>query len=266
MNRSLERSPNATVHRNALGRDLISSATKRIQGWFRQPDREQLSHELNLCLEELRAERARIARELHDTLLQSILGASLLLDNTLQQLPADSPIRPSLSRTLCLMHRVIEEARLVLQGLRTQATVSGSLEQAFSDLFEEFAPAHGAQLRVSVSGQTVALKPTIQEQVYMIGREALFNALRHAHAKNIEAELEYLPRQLRVVVRDNGCGIDHQELRSERDSHWGLLGMHERALAIGARLRIWSKRGAGTEVEISISSDLSIDAHSGPEA
>ncbi len=84
--------------------------------------------------------------------------------------------------------------------------------------------------------------------------------MRHSKATSVEAEVEYQRRQLRVVVRDNGCGIDPQMLRLEGDSHWGLLGMHERARCIGAQLRIWSKRGAGTEVEISVPTEIAADA------
>jgi signal transduction histidine kinase len=109
-------------------------------------------------------------------------------------------------------------------------------------------------------GQPKALKPAIQEQIYLIVREAVLNALRHSEATSIEADVEYQRRQLRVVVRDNGRGIDPQMLRLEGDSHWGLLGMHERAKCIGGQLRIWSKRGAGTEVEISVPADIAADA------
>ena len=133
-----------------------------------------------------------------------------------------------------------------------------SLEQALSSVGDEFT-ASGAQLRILVMGPPKALKPAIQEQIYLIVREALVNALRYSEATSIEAEVEYQRHQLRVVVRDNGRGIDPQVLRSERDSHWGIVGMHERARCIGAQLRIWSRRGAGTEVEISVPTGIAAD-------
>jgi signal transduction histidine kinase len=145
------------------------------------------------------------------------------------------------------------------QGLRSPGMASTSLEQALSGVGDEFTHG-GARLRILVLGQPKALKPVIQQQIYMILREALLNALRHSEATSIEAEVEYQRRQLRVVVRDNGRGIDPQLLLSEQDSHWGLLGMHERAGAIGAQLRIWSRRGAGTEVEITVPTDIAADA------
>jgi signal transduction histidine kinase len=94
------------------------------------------------------------------------------------------------------------------------------------------------------------MDPAIQEQVYRIGQEALVNALHHSDATNIEAEVEYIGQRVRVVVRDNGRGIDPRLMQTGRAAHWGLAGMRERAEAIGARLRIWSRPGAGTEVEI----------------
>jgi signal transduction histidine kinase len=127
-----------------------------------------------------------------------------------------------------------------------------TLEQALSGVLDEFTAARGARCRIFVKGEPKALKPEVQEQISLIGREALANALRHSKASSIEAEVEYSPRSLRVVVRDNGCGIDPQMLRAERNTHWGLVGMRERAGSIGAQLRIWSRPGAGTEVEISV--------------
>ena len=126
-----------------------------------------------------------------------------------------------------------------------------SLEQALSCLHKEFAPG-SVRFRLFVTGRPKALKPTIQEQIYLIGREALLNALRHSEATRIEAEIEYLPRQLRILVRDNGRGMDPKVVSGVRHAHWGLAGMRERAAGIGAEFRLWSRLGAGTEVEISL--------------
>jgi signal transduction histidine kinase len=99
-----------------------------------------------------------------------------------------------------------------------------------------------------------------REQIYYIGREALVNALRHAEATSIEAEVEYLPRRLRLVVRDNGRGIDPEIVRTGRPAHRGLRGMRERAESIGAQLRILSKPKAGTEVEICLPGEILANA------
>jgi signal transduction histidine kinase len=219
--------------------------------------------ELSLCLEERRKERSRIARDLHDTLFQGFLGASMLLQSALQEMPANSASKSSLRRALQLMHRVIEEGRTTLQGLRAPAIAPASLEQALANFGNEFAT-RGVQFRTLVTGHPKALNPAIQEQIYLIGREALANAFRHSKAKRIEAEVEYCTGKLRVVIREDGCGIDLEAGGLPRGSHWGLQGMHERAREIGAEVHIWSKRGLGTEVEISISNERAVQARTSP--
>ena len=124
-----------------------------------------------------------------------------------------------------------------------------SLEQALCALWNEFTPGH-AGYRVLVLGKPRALKPAVEEQIYQVGREAVLNALRHSGAAIIEIDVEYSARRLRVVVRDNGSGMDPQVVRSKRHPHWGLLGMREWAAIVGAQLRVWSRLGGGTEVEI----------------
>src|SRR5580693_8463662 len=108
---------------------MTCEVAARIQGWFGRSEREQLNRELNLRLEERNRERARIARDLHDTLFQGFLGVWLQLYHAVQQVPADSPSKPSLSRALDLMQRVIDEGRDVLQGLRSSDVPSMTLEQ-----------------------------------------------------------------------------------------------------------------------------------------
>lgn len=235
--------------------DAISRATGIVRGLFRSARRNS-GRELDPCFAARRLERVRIAGDLHDTLLQGFLGASLLVEVMLQQMSEDSPARASLRRAAQLMQRAIQEGRAVLQGLRSSAVAFDSLEREFSELLREALPASGVRARILVLGQPKPLKPEIQQQIYLIGREALANAIRHANATSIEAEIAYSRSHLRVVVRDNGCGIDPQIVRWVRASHWGLLGMRERAKGIGAEVRIYSKRGAGTEIEISFPSGI----------
>ena len=259
MNMNVERSLNAMVVETLPGGHVFASVTEHAQGPS-QPEHRQLERERKLRLEERSNERRRIARELHDTLFQGFLSASLLLQGAVDQTPADSPAKPSLSRALLVMYRVINEGRVTLQELRSSTSASPSLEEALHGLWDELTPG-GVQFRILVEGQPKALKPEIQEQIYLIGREAVLNALRHSGAAAIEVQVEYSTRRLRVVVRDNGCGIDSQTLRSGRDLHWGLQGMRERAGTVGAQLRIWSRPGAGTEVEISAPIDVVADDH-----
>jgi signal transduction histidine kinase len=230
----------------------IPQLAKEIRGYFTGHDHHQSAGELFVRQEERHRERARIARELHDTLLQGILSASMQLQVAEGWVPPDSPAKPLLIRVRKLMRKGIAEGRAALQGLRSAELPPTSLDQALSDFLDELTPADRARLRITKMGRPKPLDPAILHQIYLITREALLNALRHSKAKKIEVELEYSPRKLRVAVRDNGTGLDPQLLHSPRKAHWGLTIMRERAANIGARLRIWTRPNAGTEIELSL--------------
>ena len=117
------------------------------------------------------------------------------------------------------------------------------------------------EFRVITEGQQRPLHPLLRDEVYRIGREALINAFRHARANQIEVTLTYSANQLRLLVRDDGCGIDPKILRSGREGHWGLSGMRERADRIGARLHVFSSASAGTEVELSVPGRVAFQDH-----
>ncbi len=210
----------------------------------------------SLRLEERLAERTRIAQELHDTLLQDFLSVSMQLHVANDQLAVDSPAKPLVSRVLDLMGRVIEEGRNTVQGLRSSKWRSQDLEQAFSRIQQELAIAQQASFRVIVEGVARPLRPAIGDDVYLVGREALANAFHHSGASEIEVELEYAADQLRLLVRDNGCGIASDVPQSARAGHWGLSGMRERTARIGAKLKVLSRAEAGTEIELSVPSHI----------
>jgi signal transduction histidine kinase len=127
------------------------------------------------------------------------------------------------------------------------------LERSFSDLLLEVRPERGLRLRIFIDGKRQALRPAIQEQLFLIGREAVVNALRHSKATKIEVEVQYLRCSVRMFVRDNGRGINPDVVQKESDSYWGLREMRDRADTIGAEFGIWSRPGAGTEVRIAVS-------------
>jgi len=131
-----------------------------------------------------------------------------------------------------------------------------SIEHAFSNLLGEAATGRNLRLRVFVQGRPWTLNPAIQEQLFLIGREAIINALRHSQATKIEVEIQYQHDLLRVFVRDNGCGINPETLQTECDSHWGLRGMRERAENISARCAVWSRIGSGTEMCVAFPIDV----------
>jgi len=225
-----------------------------------------LTRQLGVRFEERLAERTRIAQELHDTLLQGFLSASMQLHVAVDRLPPDSAAKSSLARVLQLMGQVIEEGRNAVQGLRSTGSGSFNLEQAFARVQDEVALREDVGFRVIVQGLPRPLHPLLRDEVYRIGREALVNAFRHSRAKSVEIELEYASSQLRILVRDNGCGIDPQLLYSGRAGHWGLPGMRERAERIGAKLHVWSRPAAGTEIELSIPSHIAFRPRSSPRA
>ena len=239
--------------------DGIRRPSQEIETRFSKKLQEQLDQELTIRVDERSRERARIARELHDTLFQGFFAASMLLHNVVEAMPAQSPEHHSLGNALRVIRRVLEEGRSVLRGLRAPEFAPSTIERELSGFLEQFSTG-AARCEVSVAGHPKQLKPAIQEQINLIGREALVNALLHSEATCIEVEVEYLPRRLRVVVRDNGRGVDPQVARTQSDAHWGLLGMRDRAESIGAKLTIWSRPGAGTEVEIMVSKQAFEDA------
>jgi PAS domain S-box-containing protein len=213
----------------------------------RKQEEERVRKE-NLRLEE----RTQIGQELHDTLLQSFVSASLQLTLALSSLPSESQVKPRLDRVLELMRSGIEEGRSAIQGLRSSDSRTVDLAAALSSVQNEFVNQHDIDFRVDVSGRRRPVSPLIQQEIYRIGREALVNAFRHSGARRVDLELEYRDSDLRVRVHDDGCGIDDQVLQSGREGHWGLVGMRERAARIGALLDISSSAVEGTNVQLSV--------------
>lgn len=224
----------------------------------------RLTRQLNIRFEERLAERTRIAQELHDTLLQGVISASMQLHVAADSLPADSPARSQLGHVQRLMGQVIEEGRNAVRGLRSVSNHALGLEHALSQVRQELAAGEQAGFRVVVEGRPRPLHPAVRDEVYRIGHEALVNAFRHSRAKSIEVEVEYLANSLRVLVSDDGVGIAPEVLRAGRDGHWGLSGMRERAEKLGARLKVRSRAAAGTEVELSVPGRVAFQNQAAP--
>ena len=219
-----------------------------------------------LRTEERVSERTRIARELHDTLLQGFISVSMQLHVAVDQLPSDSPAKPLFVRILQLTGQVIEQGRNAVRGFRSIDREPRDLERAFSRVPQELGLKERIDCRVIVEGHPKSLHPVIHDEVYSIGREALVNSFHHSGASRIEVELEYSASQLRVLVRDDGCGIDSQVIESGREGHWGLSGMRERAERIGAKLKVLSRAGSGTEVELCVPGGIAFESHSSSPA
>jgi ligand-binding sensor domain-containing protein len=196
-------------------------------------------------------ERTRIARELHDTLLQSIHGLMLRFHYAAESLAEDDPARPMLKVALQRADTLIVEGRNRVQLLRGEAdqekTLSEMLAQVATDLGHEGLPS----IHITEEGHPHRLRPGVQEEVCGICRESLANSMHHAEASRIDVEIIYERRFFKVRCRDNGKGIPKDVIRSVgRKGHWGLRGMNERAKSIGAHFQIWSTEGRGTEIEI----------------
>jgi signal transduction histidine kinase len=211
---------------------------------------------MNLRFEERLAERTRIAQELHDTLLQGFVSASMQLEVAADLLPENAASRPLVTRALELMQQVIDEGRNAVRGLRAHGVGSTPLETALSQIRHEVDSGQSTGFRIAVQGRRRELHPLLQDEVYRIAREALMNAFRHSGARQIEVELNYAADQFRLYVRDDGVGIDTDVLESGRDGHWGLIGMRERAESIGAQLHVFTRASAGTEVVLEVPSKV----------
>ena len=220
--------------------------------------------QLTVRFEERLAERTRIARELHDTLLQSFQGLMLHFQAVDDLLPAGKA-KEALEKALDRADQAIVEGREAIQNLRSSTIVTNELGEAIAALGEEFGGNGSPRLRVSMEGTPRELHPILRDEIYRIAREALRNAFLHSRAGKIEADITYDARLLRLRIRDDGMGINRKLLETGRDGHWGLRGMRERAQQIGAQLDIWSEPGAGTEVDLRVPGRVAYGAAYGTE-
>ncbi len=218
----------------------------------------QLQHQFAIGLKARVNERTRIARELHDTLLQSVQALMLHFQTGIDLLPG-RPVeaRKTLEVAIDRADQAINEGRDAVQGLRASVVETNDLVSSVRILGEELGAADTKQnsvvFEVEVEGVPRNLHPILRDEVYRIAAEALRNAFRHAQAQRIEVQILYGERWLRLRVRDDGKGIDPKFFSGDgRAKHYGLHGMRERAQLVGGKLAVWSKLDSGTEVELSI--------------
>jgi signal transduction histidine kinase/streptogramin lyase len=209
-----------------------------------------LSRQLTLRMLERVNERTRIARELHDTLLQGLASASLQLEVADRQIATDATAKPLVQRVSQLLRQLVDESRHTVRSLRLQRSQEENLERALTQISNDLAAPRRVKYQVVVQGTPRSLRPLVREEIYRIGGEALANAFRHAGASAVETVLEYGQDHFRLLVRDDGQGIDSEVLRAGREGHFGLSGLRERAAKIGARLKVRTAEGAGTEIDL----------------
>jgi signal transduction histidine kinase len=215
-----------------------------------------LQRAFDMTLEARVGEPTRIARELHDTLLQSFHGLLLRFQTASHLLP-DRPreAKEKLDSAIAQAAGAITEGRDAVQGLRASTVERNDLAAAITTLAGELATAPSVDrppvFRLAVEGQGRDLHPIVRDEIYKIAAEALRNTFRHARAGRVEAEIRYDEREFRLRLRDDGQGIDPGVLAGQgAEGHYGLRGMPERAALMGGKLAVWSEVGVGTEVEL----------------
>ena len=206
------------------------------------------------CLRDMATmiERERIARELHDTVLQDVQALVLRFQAAMQKLPPHEPARAIMETALQQADRVLVEGRDRLSGLRRRGA-SRDVCEALSETGEELSAQHGVSFQLRYREHKLELQELAADEIYRIGREALLNAFQHARAHRIEVDVIYGAERFRLQVRDDGIGFDPlRAAATERGQHWGLVGMRERARRLGAALTIAADARGGTKVELSV--------------
>jgi signal transduction histidine kinase len=199
----------------------------------------------------LLGERARLSRELHDTLLQSLFGVALQCDAMARELAAAAPsLQGRLARMRHDVEEDIREARQSIWNLRSPRLESHDLASSLREVGERATASMPLAFTFESTGTPRQTKPEVEEQLLRIGREAVSNAVRHAHATSIRIDLAYGDDRITVRVRDDGVGFDPDVVR--RNGHYGLASMQERAEAARGGLKIESSAGRGTVIEVTV--------------
>jgi signal transduction histidine kinase/ligand-binding sensor domain-containing protein len=221
----------------------------------------QITAQMNVRLEERVTERTRIARDLHDTLLQSFQGLMLRFQtarNMFAKRPAEA--LEVFDTAMVQADRALIESREAIQNMRSSTSVTNDLAEALRTVGTELASELRVEFRIVLAGKPRALHPILRDEIYGIAREAIRNAFRHAHAQVIETEITYGDRALTVRIRDDGIGIEPAILNEGRTGHYGVAGMRERAAGIGTQLEIWTREGAGTEIQLAVPGSIAYKA------
>lgn len=211
----------------------------------------RLAATLSARFDERLAERLRIARELHDTLLQTVQAGKLVADDALDSAADDARRRHALERISAWLGEAVSEGRAALDALRRSTTLRNDLANGLQQVAQECAGQGGMLVRVSVAGRTREMHPIVRDEIYRIGCEAIRNAAAHSRGRTLDIELTYA-HDFGLRVRDDGIGIDATEAEHGKPGHFGLQGMNERAQRIGARLSIARLATGGTAVRLQV--------------
>ena len=211
----------------------------------------QVARALNARFDERLVERTRMARDLHDTLLQTLQGTKMVADTVLDR-PGDAPaLVRALKQVSTWIGQASEEGRSAVNALRTSTTEGNDLAAAFQRAIEDGPRRSAISASIAVTGNAREMHPVVRDEVYRIGYEAIRNAYTHSHANHLEIALGY-GRDLTLRVADDGIGMDPPTAEHGKDGHFGLSGMRERASRIGATLSVTSTPGAGTAIVVTV--------------
>jgi signal transduction histidine kinase/ligand-binding sensor domain-containing protein len=217
---------------------------------------QQVARAIGVRFDERLAERTRMARELHDTFLQTIQGSKFVVDDGLEE-PLDlEKMHRALGQVSGWLEQAIAEGRAALNSLRSSTTLKNDLGPALRRAAESGVVPDGMTVSVSVIGDARELHPIVRDELYRIGNEAIQNAKAHSHGSRLSIDLAY-DHDLVLHVRDNGVGIDPGFIMSGREGHHGLRGMRERAARIRGRLTILSSAESGTDISVIVPGSVS---------
>lgn len=206
----------------------------------------QISRQMSARFDERLAERTRVARELHDTLLQTVQGSKMVADHALKNSTDHTRLVRAMEQLSTWLAQATEEGRAALQSLRSSTTEKNDLAEAFRRAIDECG---GSEKSFSVNGGSREMHPVVRDEIYRIGYEAIRNACVHSGASKLEVELAYA-HDLTLRVSDDGVGIDSAVIEEGKEGHFGLRGMRERAERIGARFTLVSSPNSGTVITL----------------
>lgn len=209
----------------------------------------QISRHMSVRFDERLSERTRVARELHDTLLQTVQGSKLVADHALKNSADHSRVVQAVEELALWLGKATEEGRAALQSLRTSTTQKNDLAEDFRRAIDECRRVTEAEMSFAVNGDSGELHPVVRDEIYRIGYEAIRNACAHSGGERLEVTLEY-GHDVTLRVNDNGAGIDAEVMENGKDGHFGLRGMRERAARISSKFTVVSSPDSGTVITL----------------
>jgi ligand-binding sensor domain-containing protein/signal transduction histidine kinase len=197
-------------------------------------------------------ERNRVAREMHDTVIQGCASVSALLE-AVHSIPPESSYRAELldcARTQ--VRATVDEARRAILNLRQNAAGSPEIGPSLDRIAREVSHSTQVPVKVEATGKQVRLDPAVEHDIVMVAREAVYNAVRHGRPREVGIQIHFEDDRIRMRVVDDGCGFDPPESLSPAGEHFGLVGMRERAEKLGGRFEVRSAPGCGTELLVEV--------------